>query len=135
MGVERRLNNRVSQVLGANFLVIDKMTQNILDAQDTLKFREGSLVDFSSTGLSMKTWDILDRWVPFFKSGDLLIGIQFQFVFEARPICAITKVMWIKKIPPQKKHYLLGLKFVDISTLDLVKVRKYVIGNNTKNQK
>lgn len=135
MGVERRLNNRVIQILGANFLIIDKMTHSILDAQDILKFREGSLVDFSSTGLSMKTWDIMDRWVPFFKSGDLVIGIQFQFAFEARPVCAITKVMWIKKIPSQKKHYLLGLKFIDISTLDLVKVRKYVIGNNTRVQK
>lgn len=135
MGVERRLNNRVSQILGANFLIIDKMTHSMLDAQDILKFREGSLVDFSSTGLSMKTWDIMDRWVPFFKSGDLVIGIQFQFAFEARPVCAITKVMWIKKILPQKKHYLLGLKFIDISTLDLVKVRKYVIGNNTRVQK
>ncbi|MFH1063272.1 MAG: PilZ domain-containing protein [Candidatus Omnitrophota bacterium] len=135
MGLERRLNNRVSQMLSTKFLVIDKMTHSMLDAQDILKFRDGLLVDFSSTGLSMKTWDIIDRWVPFFKSGDLVIGIQFQFAFEARPICAITKVMWIKKIPPQKKQYLLGLRFLNISSLDLIKVRKYVIGNNTKIKK
>ena len=135
MGIERRLNNRVSQVLNTNFLIIDKMTHGMLDAQDVLKFRDGQLINFSSTGISMKTWDIIDRWVPFLKSGDLRIGIQFQFVFEARPICAITKVMWIRKITPQKKHYLLGLKFMDISTLDLIKVRKYVIGNNARNKK
>ncbi len=135
MGIERRLNNRVSESLGVSFLIIDKMTQTILDAQDILKFRDGVLVDFSSTGVSMKTWDVVDRWLPFFKSGDLSIGIQFQFAFEARPIHAITKVMWIKKIPPQKKHYLLGLKFTDISTLDLVKVRKYVIGSNSRGRK
>ena len=135
MALERRLNNRVSEMLNMNFIIIDKMTPSILAAQDILKFRDGLLVDFSSTGLSMKTGDIIDRWVPFFKSGNLVIGIQFQFAFEDRPICAITKVMWIKKISPQKKHYLLGLKFFDISTLDLVKVCKYVIGNNTKSRK
>ncbi len=132
MGVERRLNNRVSQVLNTNFLIIDRMTHGMLDARDVLKFRDGQLVDFSSTGLSMKTWDIIDQWVPFLKSGDLVIGIQFQFAFEARPIHAITKVMWVKNILPRKKHYLIGLRFTDISTLDLIKVRKYVIGNNAK---
>ncbi|MBU1043765.1 MAG: PilZ domain-containing protein [Candidatus Omnitrophica bacterium] len=135
MGIERRLNNRVSQMLDINFLIMDKMTPNMLNAQDLLNFRAGLLVDFSSTGLSMKTWDIIDRWMPFLKSGDLTIGIQFQFAFEARPIYAITKVMWVKKIPPQKKEYLFGLKFTDISSTDLIKVRKYVIGNNKKSKK
>jgi hypothetical protein len=135
MGIERRLNNRVSQILNTNFLIIDKMPQNVLDAQDVLKLRDGSLVDFSSTGLSMKTWDIIDRWVPLFNSGVLLIAIRFQFAFEPRPICAITKVVWIKKIPLEKKQYLIGLKFIDISPLDLIKVRKYVIGNNARIKK
>jgi hypothetical protein len=135
MGIERRLNNRVIETLSMAFLLIDKTVAGVLDAQDVLKFRDGLVVDFSSTGISMKTWDLIDRWVPFLNSGDLLVGVQIQFADEARPVYAITKVMWVKKIPPQKKYFMLGLKFMNISTLDLVKVRKYVIGSNTQVKK
>jgi len=43
------------------FLVIDKTGSGILDAHDQLKIRDGILLDFSSTGVSMRTKDLLAR--------------------------------------------------------------------------
>ncbi|MDD5745745.1 MAG: hypothetical protein PHO30_00630 [Candidatus Omnitrophica bacterium] len=132
MGSERRLNKRVNREIPMTFILIDKVKPGILDAPDALKIREGLLVDFSAAGVSMRTTELVDSWTPFFRSEDLLVGIQFKFPFEPRPVCAVTQVMWVKKIPPQKKYYLLGLKFTLINNLDLFKVRKYIIGASIK---
>ncbi len=131
-GAERRLNKRISREIPMTFIVIDKVKPGILEAQDALAVREGLLVDFSATGVSMRTLELSEAWSSFFRSGDFLIGIQFRFPFEPRPVCAITQVMWIRKIPPQKKYYLVGLKFITINNLDLFKVRKHIIGESIK---
>lgn len=125
----RRRNIRVPENIEMNFMIIDKINPGIIEARELLKIRKGTICDFSSTGMSMKTTELISSWISHLNSGEFLIGTIFELPGSSVSIRAITKAMWIKK---EKNLYQLGLKFIEINNFDLVRIRECIIHSNLK---
>ncbi|MBI4845107.1 MAG: PilZ domain-containing protein [Candidatus Omnitrophica bacterium] len=124
---ERRKNRRVIQGHEISFLIIDKTNPGKLSAKDVLVFRQALLLDVSSTGLSIETEELNEQWIPFFESGEFLVGVCIQLVSGAEPVCALTKTMWIKDSASKRRTQILGLKLINISSVDMIKIRNIII--------
>lgn len=131
-GSERRQHQRVEKDMPAKFILIDKTTPGLLEARELFAQRSGRLVDFSSTGMNMQTKDFQEKWVPFLGTGKLMLGIMCTFGEDKNPVYAIAQVMWVKKVSAPQQAIQMGLKFVNISSFDLFKIRKYIISDKMK---
>ncbi|MCM8813085.1 MAG: PilZ domain-containing protein [Candidatus Omnitrophica bacterium] len=131
MGEERRKNKRVFQKLLVQVLFMNKsLPGGALEAQELLKFHEGVLLDVSSTGASMEMAGFDERWDALLRREDILVGMRFSIPDEDHPLSAVTKVRWIKR-QAGSRAVSLGLCFVDISSLDRLLLRNYIINSKS----
>ena len=131
-GSEHRQHQRVEKNLPVKYIVIDKTTPGILEPRELFIQRSGRLVDFSSTGMKMQTKDFQGKWVPFLRTAELMIGVMCTFGDDKNPVYAIAQVMWAKKVSAPQHAIQMGLKFVNISSYDLFKIRKHIISDKLK---
>ena len=127
---ERRLNVRIKISVPIHFVVFDSEAVTKLDLRETIKLRTAVSRDLGVGGLGMDTDDLRDEWIDDLSTG--LIKIALKFDLPASSISATAKVSWIKKKDapkPGEKKYVLGLNFLDISTIDANKIVNLVVGS------
>jgi len=127
---ERRLNVRIKISVPIHFVVFDSEAVTKLDLRETIKLRTAVSRDLGVGGLGMDTDDLRDEWISDLSTG--LIKIALKFDLPASSISATAKVAWIKKKDAPKageKKYVLGLNFLDISTIDANKIVNLVVGS------
>jgi len=136
---ERRRNVRIKISVPVHFVVFDSEAVTKLDFKETIKLRFAMSRDLGVGGLGMATDDLRDEWISDLSSG--LIKIALKFDLPSSSISATAKVAWVKKKEAPKageKKYVLGLDFLDISTIDANKIVNLVVGSyfdKTKEEK
>jgi len=127
---ERRRNVRIKITVPVSFVVFDSESTDRLDFRETIKLRTGITRNLCVGGLCMETDDLLYGWINDLSSG--LIKLALKFELPTSPISATAKVAWINKSEdpkPGEKKYVLGLDFLDISTIDANKIVNLVVGS------
>jgi len=127
---ERRQNVRIKLSLPIHFVIFDSEAVTKLDFNETVKLRFAMSRDLGVGGLCMDTDDLRDEWINDLFSG--LIKLALKFELPNSSISATAKVAWIKKrenLKPGEKRYILGLNFLDISTIDANKIVNLVVGS------
>ena len=129
-GKERRRNVRIKISVPVHFVVFDSEAVTKLDFKETIKLRFAMSRNLGVGGLGMDTDDLRDEWINDLSSG--LIKLALKFELPNSSISATAKVAWIKKrenLKPGDKRYILGLNFLDISTVDANKIVNLVVGS------
>jgi c-di-GMP-binding flagellar brake protein YcgR len=133
---ERRGNVRIKISVPVHFVVFDSEAATKLDFRETIKLRTAMSQNLGVGGLGMDTDELRDEWINDLSSG--LIKIALKFELPTSSISATAKVAWIKKresLKPGEKRYILGLNFLDISTIDTNKIANLVVGSYFKELK
>lgn len=127
---ERRQNVRIKISVPVHFVIFDSEAVTKLDFNDTIKLRSAVSRNLGVGGLCMETDDLDDQWIENLSSGVIKLALKFDLPTSA--ISATAKVAWLKKREdpkPGEKKYILGLQFLDISTIDTNKIVNLVVGS------
>lgn len=131
---ERRGDVRVFINVSMRLVVFDGDTIG-LSAKESIKLRTGVIRDLSISGACIKTNDLLDIWLSAMRAGLIKVALKFQLPDFSEPVNANSKVMWIKESEKSSDYkYTLGLKFMDLSESDNVKIARYIIKHQSKDK-
>ena len=127
LGRDRRYGVRVSLDIVMNLVIFDAEVTGLIRGKDLIKLRRGKVSDISITGLRVETSDIEDQWLFHMLSGRVQIALKLQLPKDKDPINAIGKIVWIDSAGHAlHAKRMLGIKFMEISAQDKVKITDYM---------
>ena len=81
----------------------------------------------------MECFDLSEEWMEGLASGMIKIALEIEIDGSKNPVRALSKMMWFSKIgndeKTKKEKYVLGLRFVDITTDSQDIIKDYIIKN------
>lgn len=125
-GLDRRQSVRLSRELPAKFMLIDEeKSAEITDV------RSGSIRNISAGGALMECADLNEEWIEGLISGMIKAALEIEVPESESPVRAMARAVWFSKIDKdektKKQEYILGLKFIDITTASQDIIRNYII--------
>jgi c-di-GMP-binding flagellar brake protein YcgR len=125
-GSDRRQSVRLSKELSSKFMLIDEEK-----SAEITNVRSASIRNISAGGALMECTDLKDEWIEGLVSGMIKVALEIEVPESENPVRALARAVWFSKIDKDEKtkqeKYILGLKFVDITTASQDIIRNYII--------
>jgi hypothetical protein len=124
-GPERRESVRLKQIIPIEFsLISDERVAEVSGK------RKAVIQNISAGGVRMEVEGIEDILIEGLRNGLIKVGLQIPLPNSREPLRILARALWITKtISPAssgKPMYIMGLKFIDITTAYQDIIRDYV---------
>jgi len=125
-GVDRRDSVRLSRVLPAKFKLIDEVK-----SKDLTKMNPGIIRNISAGGVLLETGELNEAWIEGLALGTIQVVLEIQLPDTPKVVKVLARTAWFSKIGKDKQveqeKYIIGLRFVDITTANQDLIRDYII--------
>ena len=127
---EQRSNIRVQIQTDLRLVMFDTIAAGVLSGAEQLKLRAAVICDLSTSGMRIFTNDLIDAWFNAMLAGQIQVAAKFCLPGDAAAVNAAAKVMWVEPNKPGSDYaYVMGLRFVELSTADRDRITKFVLSH------
>ncbi len=124
-GPERRESVRLKQTIPVEFSLIRDER-----AADAGGKRKAVIQNISAGGVRMEVEGLEEALIEGLRNGMVKLGLEIRLPNVKTPLRLLARALWITKstsvVSSAKPMYVLGLKFIDISTAYQDVIREYV---------
>ena len=125
-GLDRRGGVRLSRKLIAKFMLVNEET-----AEELTGLEMGSVLNISAGGALLEVETLKEEWIEGLISGVIKVALDIEVPTSNDPVRALSRAVWFSKINASKEkgkdRYILGLRFLDITTACQDIIRDYII--------
>jgi len=125
MGPERRETVRLELNIPVEYTLI-----NDIKSTELSRRRRATVTNISARGLRIESDEIDDSLIEELYNGRIKLGLEMKLPGTDIPVKALAKVAWLTKGWKEqdgRAKYIMGLEFLDITTVHQDMVREYII--------